>query len=62
MTQNNVKIFHRSISADGITLYLASLYYQSHRLHTEHTLIYSTMMKRKDERKRGGLKKREREG
>ncbi len=37
----------RNVSANEITLYYTFSYHQSHRLHTEHTLIYATRIKGK---------------
>jgi hypothetical protein len=47
-----VTIFERrSVSTNGIMLYSASSYHQSHPLHTEHTFIYAIRRERKEERK-----------
>ncbi len=38
-------IFDRSVRANGIALYLASSYQQSHHLHIEYMFLYATKKK-----------------
>ncbi len=46
-----VTIFERrSVSADGVMLYLASSHHQSHRLHKEHAFIYTISRKKEREK------------
>ncbi len=45
----------RNVSTDGIVIYSASSHHQSHRLHREYALIYTTSREKDRNHKRGEI-------